>query len=81
MFRPQWIHQWQAQNFTFDEAQPPQIQDAFTWQGKLWYLLTKDQNYDPIALIKLAIENLEQYQHKLPKRIAFLVLMRWHPCG
>lgn len=41
------------------------------WQAKLWSLLQQESEYNPQTLIKLACDNLADYQSHLPKRLSF----------
>jgi exodeoxyribonuclease V gamma subunit len=77
IFRPTWINDWENGDFTASIQQEGATEVA-QWQGKLWYLLTREQSYNPILLIEQAIEQLKagrfDEQHlksSLPKRISF----------
>jgi len=77
IFRPTWINDWENGNFTA-EIQQEDATEIAQWQGKLWYLLTREQSYNPILLIEQAIAQLKEgrfYQqhlkNNLPKRISF----------
>ncbi|WP_426357319.1 exodeoxyribonuclease V subunit gamma [Pseudocolwellia sp. HL-MZ19] len=80
IFRPIWIDNWENGNFTagFVKDEESDVADIAKWQGKLWYLLTREQSYNPINLIEQAINQLKEgrfdQQHlknSLPKRISF----------
>ncbi len=80
IFRPTWIDNWENGNFTagFVQAQQSDAADISKWQGKLWYLLTREQSYNPINLIEQAITQLKEgrfdqkhLNNALPKRISF----------
>jgi len=47
------------------------VSDIAKWQGKLWYLLTREQSYNPITLIEQAISELKHKRDTLPERISF----------
>ena len=70
IFRPTWINDWENGNFTAGLKETDAI-DIAKWQGKLWYLLTREQSYNPITLIEQAISQLKNKQLTLPKRISF----------
>ncbi len=70
IFRPTWINDWENGNFaagiTDEDAK-----EVAQWQGKLWYLLTREQSYNPITLIEKAVEQLQSNSSQLPERISF----------
>ena len=70
IFRPTWINDWENGNFaagiTDEDAK-----EVAQWQGKLWYLLTREQSYNPITLIEKAVEQLQSNTSQLPERISF----------
>ncbi|WP_286232496.1 exodeoxyribonuclease V subunit gamma [Thalassotalea sediminis] len=71
IYRPDWLSQWQVnqrpQAFDNQEA----LHKEECWQRKLWAILTREQSYDPIALVENAIGQLAEKSHVLPKRISF----------
>ncbi len=80
IFRPTWIDSWEKGNFTagFVQDEQSDVTDISKWQGKLWYLLTREQSYNPINLIEQAITQLKEgrfdqdhLKNSLPKRISF----------
>lgn len=70
IFRPTWINDWENGNFTAGLTETDAT-DIAKWQGKLWYLLTREQSYNPITLIEQAISQLKNKRDTLPKRISF----------
>ena len=81
IFRPDWLHRWQAGDFSISEPNLHSQNDpstlsgdvltVLTWQAKLWSLLQAESAYNPETLIKQACQNLADYQPHLPKRICF----------
>ena len=51
------------------------LESNAVWQGKLWYLLVREQPYDPRELVALAIKNLSNTEKLktqiLPQRLSF----------
>ena len=51
------------------------LESNAVWQGKLWYLLVREQPYDPRELVALAIKNLNSTDKLkaqiLPQRLSF----------
>jgi len=75
IFRPQWVDAWQ-QGKNFDAAdgnngESEYVDEIAKWQGKLWYLLTQQQPYNPVTLIEQATAKLVEKSSLLPKRISF----------
>ena len=79
IFRPEWIDAWHQEQYlgsAFDTALDGNVaneyvQDIAKWQGKLWYLLTQQQPYNPVTLIEQAVANLAEKSSILPKRLSF----------
>jgi exodeoxyribonuclease V gamma subunit len=74
IFRPEWIDTWhQGKTLSSDQSsnEANAFQDTAQWQGKLWYLLTRDQAYNPVSLLQDAIANIEAKKSLLPPRISF----------
>lgn len=78
IFRPSWIDAWENGDFSEGFAGQDDAPEIAKWQGKLWYLLTREQSYNPINLIEQASEQLksglltsEHLKDILPKRISF----------
>ncbi|MFT5756952.1 MAG: exodeoxyribonuclease V gamma subunit [Alteromonadaceae bacterium] len=79
IFRPQWVDAWQqGKNFESSDKSTDEcnganeyVQEIAKWQGKLWYLLTQQQPYNPVTLIEQAVSNLAEKSSILPKRISF----------
>ena len=73
IFRPDWIEAWSKGDYKFASEQ--EIDEAtkttYVWQGKLWHALTQECAYNPNHLIKLAVNNLSDKKHLIPKRISF----------
>lgn len=70
IFRPEWVDVWSHGNL-IENISDSHVQDIANWQGKLWYLLTQEQAYNPVILIQQALENLADKASVLPKRISF----------
>lgn len=86
IFRPAWINAWhQGEFIAYDQHTQTNIDATNTsenasqsnaiWQGKLWYLLVREQPYNPKDLVAAAIENLNDpaklKAQALPKRLSF----------
>lgn len=83
IFRPEWIDAWHQGDFSryhqHDAAGMFESNDIMqndaSWQGKLWFMLVKEQPYNPKELIALAIENLNSNhalcESLLPHRLSF----------
>ena len=70
IFRPHWINDWENGKFSAGITDED-AQSIAQWQGKLWYLLTREQSYNPITLIEKAVKQLQSNSALLPKRISF----------
>ncbi len=70
IFRPTWIDHWENGNFIAD-IEDDDAQRVAKWQGKLWYLLTRKQSYNPITLIEKAVQQLANKTSELPHRVSF----------
>jgi exodeoxyribonuclease V gamma subunit len=70
IFRPNWINDWENGRFSAGITDED-AKDVAQWQGKLWYLLTREQSYNPITLIEKAVEQLQSNTSQLPERISF----------
>ena len=74
VFRPEWIDNWSKQVFDLSFQSESASDDALfsaRWQGKLWYLLTKETPYNPKELVNIAIANMPNKLELLPKRLSF----------
>lgn len=69
IFRPEWINAWyQGETINNDDGSFVQLS---AWQSDLWLRLTKTTPYDPLELMKSAINNIEDNVNLLPQRISF----------
>lgn len=71
IYRPEWITAWNQGELVIDDATNDSIENLSRWQGKLWRLLTKEVQYDPFAILRLAMDKLDEQAEHLPKRISF----------
>lgn len=75
IFRPNWIHQWQNNDFVYSDNLSgdvnPDIATQFLWQGKLWALLTQNSPYDPVEFIAAATKHIPEHKALLPSRLFF----------
>jgi exodeoxyribonuclease V gamma subunit len=84
IFRPNWLDRWQKEDTSFFEKEfNASLPKDAIWQGKLWKLLIDQQPYNPIELIKDAIDNIDGALSKnsslLPKRISFFAINTMPP--
>jgi exodeoxyribonuclease V gamma subunit len=71
IFRPEWIDAWQRGEIGVDAQQQTALHQLAHWQAKLWQLLNAQHPYNPMQLMKLAIDNIADKKQQLPTRISF----------